>query len=151
MFEILIGSLLVAMIVVVLYWSAVASVVLCRDVKQERKEAAVEAPTPRAADVADVPETVKTFTTGDGFELWCSLRSVPKIIKRPSVNGHRIATTVDERHVYVGGLDVTLGEDMGGCINVIKAIKGKPSDVRKFIDERYSQDMQEIVFQKWGL
>ena len=61
------------------------------------------------------------------------------------------STTIDERHVYVGGLDVTLGEDMGGCINVIKAIKGKPSDVRKFIAERYSQDMQEIVFQKWGL
>lgn len=150
MFEILIGSLLVALICVVLYWSALVSVVLYRDVKQERKEAVVDVPTPSAV-VADVPETVKTVTTGDGFELWCALRSVPKIIKRPTVNKQRIATTVDERHVYVGGLDVTLGEDMGGCINVIKAIKGKPSDVRKFIAERYSQDMQEIVFQKWGL
>lgn len=151
MFEILIGSLLVAMIVVALYWSAVASVVLYRDVKQEREEAAAKVPTPRAAVVTHAPETVKTFTTGDGFELWCSLRSVPKIIKRPTVSKQRIATTIDERHVYVGGLDVTLGEDMGGCINVIKAIKGKPSEVRKFIAERYKQDMQEIVFQKWGL
>ena len=150
MFEILIGSLLVALICVVLYWSALVSVVLYRDAKQERKEAVVEIPTPSAV-VADVPETVKTFTTGNGFELWCALRSVPKIIKRPTVNKQRIATTVDERHVYVDGLDVTLGEDMGGCINVIKAIKGKPSDVRKFVAERYSQDMQEIVFQKWGL
>lgn len=151
MFEILIGSLLVALICVVLYWSALVSVVLYRDMKQEQKEAVVEAPTPRAAAVTNVPETVKTFTTGDGFELWCALRSVPKIIKRPSVSKQRIATTIDERHVYVGGLDVTLGEDMGGCINVIKAIKGKPSDVRKFITERYNQDVQEIVFQKWGL
>lgn len=151
MFEILIGSLLVALIYVVLYWSALVSVVLYRDMKQEREEAVADAQTPRTVKDVTAPETVKTFTTGDEFELWCALRSVPKIIKRPSVSKNRIATTVDERHVYVGGLDVTLGEDMGGCINVIKAIKGKPSDVRKFIAERYSQDMQEIVFQKWGL
>ena len=140
---------MIALVVLMVYWVILFGEHLTREAMYI--SGAVEPPPIVYVDAPELEETVKTFTTGDGFELWCALRSVPKIIRRPSVSKQRIAATIDERHVYVGGLDVTLGEDMGGCINVIKAIKGKPSDVRKFIAERYSQDIQEIVFQKWGL
>lgn len=74
-----------------------------------------------------------------------------KIVRRPYVNNHRISTTVEERHVYSDGLDITLDYDTGGPMNKIKAITGTPSRVRMFITKMWKEGTQKIVFKEWGL
>lgn len=145
MLDILIGSLMVALALVVVFWVLIFGRPLVRETKNSK--GAVETPPIAAND----PEVVKTFVVNGDFELWLAVRSVPKIVRRPHVNEHRIAAMVEERHVYSDGLDITLDYDTGGPMNKIKAITGTPSQVRMFITKMWKEGTQKIVFKEWGL
>lgn len=145
MLDILIGSLLVALALVTVFWVLIFGRPLVRETKNSK--GAVETP-PIAVNN---PEAVKTFVVNGDFELWLAVRSVPKIVRRPYVNEQRIATMVEERHVYSDGLDITLDYDTGGPMNKIKAITGTPSRVRLFVTRMWKDGTQKIVFKEWGL
>lgn len=145
MLDVLIGSLFVAFALVAVYWVLVFGRPLVREAKDSK--GAVETPPIAAND----PEVVKTFVVNGDFELWLAVRSVPKIVRRPHVNEHRIAAMVEERHVYSDGLDITLDYDTGGPMNKIKAITGTPPQVSKFVKRMWKEDTQKIVFKEWGL
>ncbi len=145
MLDILIGSLMVAMALVTVFWVLIFGRPLVREVKNSK--GAVETPPIAVND----PEAVKTFVVDGNFELWLAVRSVPKIVRRPYVNEQRIATMVEERHVYSDGLDITLDYDTGGPMNRIKAITGTPPQVRKFVTRMWKEGTQKIVFKEWGL
>lgn len=145
MLDVLIGSLMVAIALVTVFWVLIFGRPLVRDVKNSK--GAVETPPVAAND----PEVVKTFVVNGDFELWLAVRSVPKIVRRPHVNEHRIAAMVEERHVYSDGLDITLDYDTGGPMNKIKAITGTPPQVRKFVTRMWKEGTQKIVFKEWGL
>lgn len=145
MLDILINSLMVALVVLIVYWVILFGEPLTREAKYI--SGAVE-PTPVTPTN---PEVVKTFVVGENFDLWLAVRSVPKIVRRPYVNEQRIATVVEERHVYSDGLDITLGHDTGGPMNKIKAITGTPQQVRLFVTRMWKEGTQKIVFKEWGL
>lgn len=146
MLDILIGSLMVALALVAVYWILVFGRPLVRGAKDSR--GAVE--TPPVAFNFDT-EKVKVFTPTENFALWCRVYSIPKIVKRPSVNKERIAVSVEELHVYHEGLDITLCECADPVCYAIGSIKGSPSNVRKFLKSMYSEAMNKIIFKEWGL
>ena len=145
MLDILIGSLMVALALVAVYWVLVFGRPLIREANDSRG-AVVTPPI-----TANNPEAVKTFVVGGDFELWLAVRSVPKIVRRPYVNEQRISIMVEERHVYSDGLDITLGHDTGGPMNTIKAITGTPKQGREVVTKMWKEGTQKIVFKERGL
>lgn len=131
MLDILIGSLLVALVCVAIYWMSIAGL------KKEEEPAK--------------PENVKLYTVGDEWCLFCeSDHPVHKIVK-PTVNEKRAAVSVEEQHIYHGGLDITIDPKIGGDVYSISSIKGTPSEVKRFIKTYFRKESAEHVFKAWNL
>ena len=93
MLDILISSLMIALVVLMVYWVILFGDHIAREAKHI--SGAVE-PQP----IVHVPEESQLFTVGDDWCMWCERIGKPLSIIRPIVNEQRVAVTVEEQHVY---------------------------------------------------
>lgn len=145
MLDILIGSLFVAFALVAVYWVLVFGRPLVREAKNSK--GAVE--TPPVAVTAE-PETVKIYHCED-LKLWCRSAKEPHIIKRPSVNDNRIAESVEEHHLFAGGVDMTVSNYPIGLLHQILTLKGTPTAVKGFVETYFDKAASERINKVLGL
>ena len=144
MLDILIGSLMVALALVVVFWVLIFGRPLVRETKNSK--GAVE--TPPVADIAE-PETVNTYHCED-LKIWCRAARKPHIIKRPSVNANRIVESVEEHHLFAGGVDVTVS-NTDSEFHQILSLRGTTKDVKAFIGTFFCSGTQYKIFRELGL
>ena len=138
MLDILIGSLMVALALVVVFWVLVFRRPLVRETKNSK--GAVE--TPPVADTP--PEAVKVYHCED-LKIWCRSAIQPRVIKRPAVNGNRIAESVEERHLFQNGVDLTVSNNTEGNVHQILTLKGTPTAVKSFVATFFNKEAQERI------
>ena len=145
MLDILIGSLFVAFALVAVFWVLIFGRPLVREVKDSN--GAVE--TSPVADVAD-PETVKTYHCED-LKLWCRSAKEPVIIKREMVNSNRVVELVEEHHLFVGGVDMTVSNYSIGLLHQILTMKGTATVVKGFVETYFDKAARERINKVLGL
>lgn len=145
MLDILIGSLFVAFALVAVFWVLVFGRPLVREAKNSK--GAVETP---PVEATTEPETVKTYHCED-LKLWCRSAKEPHIIKRPSVNDNRIAESVEEHHLFAGGVDMTVSNYPIGLLHQILTMKGTPTAVKGFVETYFDKAARERINKVLGL
>lgn len=144
MLDVLIGSLFVAFALVAVYWVLVFGRPLVREAKDSK--GAVE--TPPLSDPP--PEAVKVYHVED-LKLWCRSAKEPLIIKRQTVNANRVVESVEEYHLFVGGVDMTVSNYTVGLLHQILTMKGNPTAVKGFVETYFDKAAQERFIKVMGL
>lgn len=138
MLDILFLSVLVALVVMVIYWSAIVAQQMA---KIKEKGAVVG---PKAKELV-------TLYRCEGLDLWVKSVTPPCIVQRPVVNSRRINETVKEPHFFYGGVDVAVSHINEGVEYQILTLRGTPSEVRGFLAMHFKKETYERAVKELGL
>ena len=138
MLDILFLSVLVALVVMVIYWSAIVA----QQMTKIKEKGAVVGP--KAKELV-------TLYRCEGLEIWIRAAQRPRIIKRPVVNSRRINETVEEPHFFYGGVDVAVSPINDGVEYQILTLRGTPSEVRGFLATHFKKETYEGAVKTLGL
>lgn len=138
MLDILFLSVLVALVVMVIYWSAIVAQQMA---KIKEKGAVVG---PKAKELV-------TLYRCEGLEIWIKTVQRPHIIKRPVVNSRRVNETVEEPHFFYGGVDVAVSPINDGVEYQVLSLRGLPSEVRGFLALNFRKETYDRAVRELGL
>ena len=138
MLDILFLSVLVALVVMVIYWSAIVAQHMA-EIKQ------------KGATVGPRAKELVTLYRCDGLELWVKSVHPPSIVKRPVVNSRRINEAVEEPHFFLGNVDVAVSPINDGVEYQILSLRGTPSEVRGFLALHFKKETYERATKALGL
>ena len=138
MLDILFLSVLVALVVMVIYWSAIVAQQMAK-IKQ------------KGAVVGPKAKELVALYRCNGLELWVNSAEPPRIIKRPVVNSRRINETVNEPHFFYGGVDIAVSPINDGVEYQVLSLRGLPSEVRGFLALNYRKETYERAIKALGL